>query len=252
MVDEAVSWEQRAELQVRPTGSALMYQRWESLLFLHWSVDPEVVQATLPPGLRVDTYDGRAYLGVVPFRMCGLRPRFLPAVGGISNFAELNLRTYVYDSQGRPGVWFYSLDANSWLSVKIAQRFFSLPYVWAKMQMRGQVDSTVELISQRPDCVRQAFRYRGRGGAQAAVMGSLEYFLSERCVLFSYDSKRGRLSLGRIYHRPYLLEDVEVDAYSSALLGLNGFVGFEAREPEHVMMSRGVAVEVFGMERVSG
>lgn len=100
-----------------------MYQRWRDLLFLHWEYPVEQIQQTLPPGLRVDTYHGQAYLGIVPFFMCDIRPRFLPAVRGISHFLELNLRTYVYDEAGVPGVWFYSLDANQRLAVKVARRF---------------------------------------------------------------------------------------------------------------------------------
>jgi len=87
-----------------------MYQRWRRLLFLHWDWDVAAVQATLPAGLTVDPWEGRAWLGVVPFRMEGVRPRFLPAMGGLSNFPELNVRTYVRDERGRAGVWFYSLD----------------------------------------------------------------------------------------------------------------------------------------------
>ena len=120
---------QRLEYQKRPQNKAVvMYQKWRDLLFLHWEFDPQVIQETLPAGLHVDTYQGRAYLGLVPFYMKDIRPRFCPCIPGISNFLEMNLRTYVFDSTGRPGVWFYSLDANQWLAVRIARRFFHLPY----------------------------------------------------------------------------------------------------------------------------
>ncbi len=84
-----------------------MYQKWRELLFVHWTFDPDEIQATLPPGLRVDTFEGRAYVGVVPFYMRDIRPRFCPPLPWISDFLELNLRTYVFEeSSGTPGVWF--------------------------------------------------------------------------------------------------------------------------------------------------
>ena len=102
----------------KPKLPTVMYQRWEELLFLHWPVEPQVVAEVLPPGLGVDTYKGKAWLGVVPFSMRGVRPRFLPAVPGLSSFPELNLRTYVVDKRGRPGVWFYSLDTVSYTHLR--------------------------------------------------------------------------------------------------------------------------------------
>ena len=82
----------------------------------------------------MDRFGAKAFLGVVPFFMRNIRPRFLPAVPGISHFMEMNLRTYVHDRTGVPGVWFYSLDANQWLAVEIARRFFHLPYEHAAMK----------------------------------------------------------------------------------------------------------------------
>ena len=125
---------QRLAARLRPAGRPVMYQEWRDLLFLHWEYSVAAIQATLPDGLFVDTFGGKAYLGIVPFFMRNIRPRFLPAVPGISNFMEMNLRTYVYDRAGVPGVWFYSLDANQPLAVRIARRLFHLPYEHAKMK----------------------------------------------------------------------------------------------------------------------
>ena len=105
-----------------------MYQRWSHLLFLHWRWDPAAIQATLPDGLFVDTHENHAYLGVVPFWMDAVRPRFCPPVPGLSWFLELNLRTYVHAADGTPGVWFYSLDCNNPVAVHLARTLFSLPY----------------------------------------------------------------------------------------------------------------------------
>jgi uncharacterized protein len=101
-----------------PLGqSPVMFQRWLHLLFLHWPVEPRTIQSTLPPGLQVDTFSGQGWIGIVPFFMRGVRPVGLPSIVGPSNFLELNLRTYVRDRDGRPGIWFYSLDANQPLAV---------------------------------------------------------------------------------------------------------------------------------------
>ena len=98
---------QRLAARELPAGSPVMFQQWRDLLFLHWEYPATAIQVTLPEGLFVDTFGGKAYLGVVPFFMGNIRPRFLPAVPGISDFMEMNLRTYVHDRAGMPGVWFY-------------------------------------------------------------------------------------------------------------------------------------------------
>ena len=104
-----------------------MQQQWANLAFLHWEISPAVLQETLPADLEVDTYDGRAWLGVVPFDMKGVTPRHVPRFKPLTDFPEINVRTYVI-KDGKPGVWFYSLDVTSPLPVSVARRFFLLPY----------------------------------------------------------------------------------------------------------------------------
>ena len=116
-----------------PAGFAVMRQRWSGLLFLHWPVDAAMIAERLPAGLQVDTFDGRAWIGVVPFFMGSIRPVGLPPVPWLSWFMELNVRTYVHDSEGNPGVWFFSLDCNQPVAVEIARRAFRLPYQHARM-----------------------------------------------------------------------------------------------------------------------
>jgi uncharacterized protein YqjF (DUF2071 family) len=101
-------WVKRQLIERQPPGhpSPVMFQRWLHLLFLHWSLLPDIVQRTLPEGLRVDAFEGKAWIGIVPFFMRSVRPAGFPSVPGISNFLELNLRTYVRDVSGRPGIWF--------------------------------------------------------------------------------------------------------------------------------------------------
>lgn len=231
--------------------SPAMFQKWRDLLFLHWAFDPEVIQARLPDGLFVDTFDGKAYVGIVPFFMRDVRPRFLPAVPGISNFLELNLRTYVYDARGVPGVWFYSLDANQRLAVEIARISFSLPYYYAEMEAERNKGGEIHFSSRRvgtDEALRSSFRYRSLRPAGSADRGSLEFFLIERYVLFSLHRKTGKLMFGRVYHAPYPLSVAEVSEWDDHLFEVDGF-DRPGRGPDHVLMSSGVDVETF---RVKG
>ena len=241
----------RMSLTQRPgSRSPVMYQRWSNLLFLHWAVSPEMIQATLPRGLYVDTYEDQAWLGVVPFFMEGLRPRFCPAVPGLSNFLELNLRTYIHDERGRPGVWFYSLDANQAVAVKIAQVGFSLPYVYADIRAAIDAAGEIDFHSTRPGHSQQSFRYGPGSELGPARPGSLEFFLVERYLLFSHRRRNNRLFMGRIHHEPYPLVKPELSAYSRDLFSLNGFSDPQ-RPPDHSLMAPGVDVTVYGLERIS-
>jgi uncharacterized protein len=235
----------------RQPGSPVMFQKWRHLLFLHWEYSAAAIQATLPEGLFVDTYDGRAYLGVVPFFMQTIRPRFLPAVPGISDFMELNLRTNVHDGSGVPGVWFYSLDANQWLAVKIARRLFHLPYNHAKMTSRPMANAGIRYESTRRGNAAMdmtcAYEYAPGEELPHAAPGSLEFFLVERYRLYS--SAPDGLWRGAVFHEPYPLCRAEVTAWDEHLLTLDGFTP-TGRPPDHVVMSRGVDVSIFPLERV--
>jgi uncharacterized protein len=240
----------RLELQARPQKQTpLMYHKWRNILFLHWEFDPHEIQSTLPKGLTVDTYDGRAYLGVVPFIMQAVRPRFFPSLPFISNFLELNLRTYVYDDQANPGVWFYSLDANQKLAVEIARRFYGLPYFHASM--KAELNDKFDFI--RFSCLRRdviseyrsTFSYRGAGKIYQAEPDSLEFFMVERYLLFS---KRGtKLYRGKVHHHPYPLMEAEVHQWDEHLFHINGFKMPE-RPPDHMLYSGGVDVQVYVLE----
>lgn len=241
---------QRLVLRTKPhQKTPIMYHKWRNLLFLHWQFDPDIIQSTLPKGLRVDIYDGRAYLGVVPFRMQAVRPRFFPSLPLISDFLELNLRTYVYDDQANPGVWFYSLDANQKLAVKIARRFYGLPYFHARMKAKlNDKSGFIRFSSLRRGVgseYRSTFSYRGGGEINEAEPDSLEFFLVERYLLFS---KRGtKLYRGRIHHPPYPLIGAEVRQWDEHLFHLNGFK-IPGRPPDHMLYSSGVDVQVYALE----
>lgn len=228
-----------------------MYQDWRDLLFLHWEYPVAAIQAKLPDGLFVDTFGGKAYLGIVPFFMRNIRPRFLPAVPGISNFMELNLRTYVYDRAGVPGVWFYSLDANQSLAVAIARRFFHLPYHHAKMKSSRTAEGRIHYESLRSGArangSRCVFDYAPGADLPPSAPGSLEFFLVERYRLYS--SAPDGLRRGAVFHKPYPLCRADVTAWDENLLPLDGFAA-TGRAPDHVIMSRGVDVTIFPLERV--
>lgn len=225
-----------------------MYQRWCDLLFLHWEYPIAALQETLPDGLRVDTYDGKAYLGVVPFFMRDVRPRRLPSIPRISHFMELNLRTYVYDEAGVPGVWFYSLDANQRLAVEMARRFFHLPYEHARMKASRTAEGTVRYQSTRRGASAGCeFAYAPGAVLAPAAPETLEFFLIERYRLYSL--AKGRLFRGAVGHQPYPLCCAEVSAWDEKLLPLDGFAA-TGRAPDHVIMSRGVEVAIFPLEEI--
>lgn len=242
---------QRLAARLLPVGNPVMYQEWRDLLFLHWEYSVAAIQATLPDGLFVDNFGGKAYLGVVPFFMRNIRPRFLPAVPGISNFMEMNLRTYVYDRAGVPGVWFYSLDANQPLAVAIARRFFHLPYEHAKMASSRTSAGVIRYESVRPgeSGRRCFFEYAPGAALLEPPPESLEFFLVERYRLYS--SAPSGLRRGAVFHQPYPLCRAKVTAWDEHLLTLNGFSP-TARPPDHILMSRGVDVTVFPLQAVAG
>ena len=240
---------QRLAACVRPAGKPVMYQRWRELLFLHWEYPAAAIQETLPGGLFVDTFGGKAYLGIVPFFMENIRPRFLPAVPGLSTFMEVNVRTYVYDRAGVPGVWFYSLDANQRLAVALARRFFHLPYERAEMQSQRTGTGAIRYRSVRPGAAPNdagsVFEYAAGAAMPLPTPESIEFFLVERYRL--YADSGGRLRRGAVHHEPYSLCHAEVTKWDEGLLALNGFPPTR-RPPDHIAMSHGVDVSVFPLQ----
>ncbi len=184
----------------RPSGRSVMRHRWAHLLFLHWEVSPEALRPLVPPELELDLFDGRAYIGLVPFTMTGIRPTGLPAVRWLSNFHEVNVRTYVHHDGRAPGVWFFSLDAANGIAVRIARRFWHLPYHKARMTLQRQVEPDGrEVISYKSERLWPAplpsscgMRYEPRGEPGPASPGTLEHFLIERYILYA---KRERTAL---------------------------------------------------------
>jgi uncharacterized protein YqjF (DUF2071 family) len=247
------SLEQRLAVRARPRERVAMYQSWRELLFLHWRMDPAVIQAGLPAGLWVDTFEGDAWVGIVPFFMRRIRPWWSPPVPGVSNFQELNCRTYVVDEAGTPGVWFYSLEANSRPAVWWGRTLFNLPYVHARMshswnRQTGRVTFASRWRSERPQCASR-FVYEPRGAQALCEPGTLEFFLVERYVLFA-DRGEGRLRKGIVHHAPYQVSDVRVEIAETGVIAANSLPQPHAA-PDHCLVSRGVDVEVFALESVN-
>jgi uncharacterized protein len=167
---------------------------WNDLLFMHWPVPEEALRPWIPPALRLDAFDGSAWLGMTPFRMSGTRPRSLPSFPPLSDFPELNVRTYV-TAEDKPGIWFFSLDPSSTIAVRLARATFSLPYFDAEISCRV-VGEEVRYRSVRTHRgakkARFAGRYRPVGGPSGSRPGTLEHFLTERYCLYSA-SRRGNV-----------------------------------------------------------
>ncbi len=195
-----------------PAGPWVMAQCWHDLLFAHWPVGASELRLLVPPQLQIDTFEGRAWLAVVPFRMTGVRLRGTPSMPWLSAFPELNVRTYVRCG-GKPGVWFFSLDAANSLAVAIARAWFHLPYFRARMTC-AERDGWIEYRSERTHRGAPAGllkgRYRPIGEAFSPQPGTLEHFLTERYCLYAADA-RGQIIRGEIHHPPWLLQRAEAE-----------------------------------------
>jgi uncharacterized protein len=211
-----------------PRGPWIMTQSWHDLLFAHWPVEAPVLRRLVPDPLPLDVYDGRTWVGVIPFHMTNVAPRGVPPIPVLSAFPELNVRTYV-TLQGKPGVYFFSLDATSVLTVLGARTVFHLPYYVARMTVEreaggpqtgvrrgagtpaglrtGDVGYRSQRVGWGP---RAAFvaRYGPVGPVQPPAPGSLEHFLTERYCLYVVD-RRGRPRRLEIHHPPWPLQPAE-------------------------------------------
>ena len=223
-----------------------MRQRWSNLLFLHWPVAPEVLRPRLPAGLHVDLFDGQAWIGVVPFAMERVRPVGLPPLPWISWFLELNVRTYVHDDSGQPGVWFFSLDCNQPVAVEVARHFFHLPYHHARMNAACRNGEIVYASRRKGSEKTSRFRYRQPVHAEPARDHSLEWFLVERYLLFTSD-RTGKIRAGRVHHQPYRIEEAKCSEWSSAPIEDDG-LGRVAGPPASMLVAEPVDVRIFALQ----
>jgi len=189
-----------------------MAQTWERLLFAHWPVPEEKLRPLVPPGLTLQTFDGRAWLGITPFMLSGLRLRSLPSLRGLAPFPELNVRTYV-TLDDRPGVFFFSLDAASALAVAGARRLYSLPYFRARFTVtsgRTGVAYRCRRTHRGAPPAEFSAAYRPIGPIMTWAPGTLVHWLTERYCLYAV-TRAGRLRRAEIHHPVWPLQCAEVD-----------------------------------------
>ncbi len=207
-----------------PARPWALEMHWHDLLFMHWPLPPAALRPLIPPPLQLDTFDGAAWIGVVPFRMSGVRPHYLPALPWVSAFPELNVRTYV-TIDDKPGVWFFSLDAANPLAVRAARLGFHLPYYDARMDVAhcGDGGDIVRYSSVRTHHgappAEFAARYRPTGPVSPAPAGGIERWLTERYCLYA-GTPRGRIWRGEIHHARWPLQPAEAEVERNTMTGL--------------------------------
>ena len=224
--------------------------RWCDLAFLHWGVEPSALRSLIPSGLLLDTFDNRAWLGIVPFRMEASRVRFMPALPGLSDFPELNVRTYVRAGK-RFGVWFFSLDAANPMAVRAARTFLNMPYFDASMSVDVR-DGVVSYRSRRThrDAPVAEFvaEYAPTGPVYHAEPGSLDYFLTERYCLFTQE-RRGGIDFQDVHHTPWPLQPAAVTIERNTMARAHGIELPD--EPPLAHFARSLDVVAWNQESLS-
>jgi len=226
-----------------------MHQNWGKLLFMHWAIDAEALRPLIPSQLSIDTFDGKAWIGVVPFTMWGIRASFVPAIPGARAFHELNVRTYVHFN-GVPGVWFFSLDAANNLAVWGARTFYHLPYFNARMSL-AQKSNAIDYSSTRIDNrgASADFQATWKIGEplRRSEPGALEFFLTERYCLYAFH--RDQIYRSRIFHQPWPLQTATVDSFHSTMIESLGIVAPNDEPLLHYAES--IAVDIWPLRKVS-
>lgn len=230
----------------RPDRSVAGYQSWRSLLFMHWPVAIDELRPLVPDSLEIDTHEGVAYVGLVPFAMYYVRPRWAPKFVGF-NFLETNVRTYVTHGD-QPGVYFFSLDAASRIGVWTARTCWGLPYFYSEMSLKPLGD-TIHYHSCRSGSAA-TLNVRCQLGEllPPSDPSSLEFFFLERYLLFL--EHRRQLYCGQVYHTPYPAQNAEILELDDQLLAAAGFNNCTGL-PTHTHYSSGVDVEIFGLQPVA-
>jgi uncharacterized protein len=227
-----------AEVCPNPVRIAVMRQQWRDLAYVHWRYDPAVVQALLPAGLEVDTFDGSAWVGLIPFSMRRIGLPHGPAVPCLGSFAEVNVRTYVRHKDA-PGVWFFSLDVDRLIPAAVARLTYRLPYCWGRTSHERVGDTLTTVMRRRwPERVAESQLIVEMGEPVAA--NELDLFLTARWGLYSR-TRRG-VRYAAVDHEPWPLRTGAISHLDESLMcaaGLPRPIG-EA----HVRTSDGVTVRI--------
>lgn len=243
VIDDGID---RETIRQRPEGLPLMEHHWGKLLFMHWSIDAERLRSLIPPQLEIDTFDGEAWIGVTPFTMWDVRLSFTPPVPYLSDFHELNVRTYVL-YRGVPGVWFFSLNTNSSMTVFGARTFYFLPYFNARIDLRQEGD-TIHYDLERTDSERPAgFKASWEIGDELpeSEPGTLEFFLTERYCLYSASGES--IYRARIHHKPWPLQQAQLISHASDIVESDYLPKLKAKPLVHY--AEALAVDVWLPEK---
>ena len=207
----------RLAVRHRPNGQPVMHQEWGKLLFMHWRISENLLRPHIPAALQIDTYGDSAWIGIVPFTMCDIRgfPPYMPPLPGLDEMHELNVRTYVHYN-GVPGVWFFSLDANSTAAVLAARTVYHLPYYSADIDLQGKRKIKYRLKRREDPPAQFKATWAVGDPLPKAQPGSREFFLTERYLLYS--EFEGQLFRARIYHEPWELYKAELADFGSTML----------------------------------
>jgi uncharacterized protein YqjF (DUF2071 family) len=221
--------------------------RWLDLLFAHWPVDAAAIRRLIPQGLELDLFEGSAFVGAVPFRMEGVTARGVPSIPRLHSFPELNLRTYV-TAGGKPGVWFFSLDAGQKVAVRVARRFFHLPYFDAKFNLASNGEcieySAVRTHHGAPGAAFAA-KYYPIGEVYRSSPGTLERWLTARYCLYAVNPA-GRLYRGEIDHEPWPLQHAVAEVQVNTL---GEWLGIEMKgQPETLHFAKSLDVHAWLVE----
>jgi uncharacterized protein YqjF (DUF2071 family) len=229
---------------LRPLNPVVGRPRWGDLRFIHWAVTTEVLRPLVPEPLAIDTFEGEAYVGLVPFWMEGVRPRWAPERLAF-RFLETNVRTYVHRDGHDPGVYFFSLEAASRVAVAVARAQFGLPYFWASMRMI-RAGQRIQYRTRRlfGGHHRSAVTFEPDEYLGASTPGTLEHFLIERYYLHVW--RRGRLQRGQVHHTPYPVQRARVLGLRDELIHAAGLPQ-PTTLPPLAHYARGVDVEIFGL-----
>jgi hypothetical protein len=221
-------------------------QIWHDLLFAHWPLPPQDLRRVLPPELSPDTFDGSAWVGVVPFWMSGIRRRGLPPLPGLSSFPELNVRTYV-TCQGKPGVYFFSLDAASLPAVWAARRFFHLPYFHARMRSQP-IAGAIQYQSTRTGGASAEFRgkFRPINPIRLRAPGTLAHWLTERYCLYTIFA--GHVYRCDIHHQQWPLQDAEAEIEVNTMAAASGIA--LPNSPPVLHFARKLEVVIWPLSRI--
>ncbi|MBS4174515.1 DUF2071 domain-containing protein [Bacillus sp. FJAT-49736] len=201
-----------------PSKRWIMRQSWRNVLFLHWPIPPEKLRPHIPSILQIDTFNGSAWLGIILFVIEGIFPFGLSSVSLTPKFPEINVRTYV-TYNGKPGIYFMSIDVENWASLKIAKRWYRLPYKSAQISLRKE-KQTYSFQSIRKGNENPSISFKGEFGPVSEVYyakeGTLDHWLTERYCLYSSNNV-GNIYCGEIHHRPWPLQKAEIEMVRNTL-----------------------------------